>query len=92
MKVVKINAIWCSGCLVMNKVWKNITSKYQFETVELDYDMDEEEVMKYNPGNILPVFIFFEEGKEILRVMGEVREEKLLEKIMEVGDLPEKNI
>ena len=24
MRVVKINAIWCSGCLVMNKIWKNI--------------------------------------------------------------------
>ena len=22
MRVVKINAIWCSGCLVMNKIWK----------------------------------------------------------------------
>ena len=52
MKVVKINAIWCSGCLIMNKVWNNILKKYNIETIELDYDMDEEEVEKYNPGKI----------------------------------------
>ena len=48
MRVVKINAIWCSGCLVMNKIWKNITNKYEIETLNLDYDMDEDEVSKYN--------------------------------------------
>ena len=40
MKVVKINAIWCSGCLVMNKIWKNILKNQQIETINLDYDMD----------------------------------------------------
>ena len=66
MRVVKINAIWCSGCLVMNKIWKNITKKYEIETLNLDYDMDEEEVSKYNVGDILPVFIFYDDkDKEI---------------------------
>lgn len=91
MRVVKINAIWCSGCLIMNKVWKNILNKYDIETVELDYDMDEEEVMKYNPGNILPVFIFFEGEKEILRIRGEIKENEMIKKIKEVGELHEKD-
>ena len=26
MKIIKIGAIWCPGCLVMKKVWNNITS------------------------------------------------------------------
>lgn len=91
MRVVKINAIWCSGCLIMNKVWKNILNKYDIETVELDYDMDEEEVMKYNPGNILPVFIFFEGEKEILRIRGEIKEDEMIKKIKEVGELHEKD-
>lgn len=91
MRVVKINAIWCSGCLIMNKVWKNILNRYEFETVELDYDMDEEEVMKYNPGNILPVFIFFEGEKEILRIRGEIKENEMIKKIKEVGELHEKD-
>ena len=60
MRVVKINALWCSACLVMNKVWKKIEDKYNFEVLQLDYDMDEEEVEKYNVGEVLPVFIFFD--------------------------------
>ena len=91
MIVVKINAIWCSGCLVMNKVWNNILKKYEIETLELDYDMDEEEALKYNPVNILPVFIFFDGDKELFRVIGELSEKEMIEKMKEVGDLVEKN-
>lgn len=82
MKVVKINAIWCSGCLVMNNVWNKILEKYNIETIELDYDMDEEEVLKYNPGDVLPVFIFFKDEKEVDRVVGEISYNKM-EKIIE---------
>lgn len=84
MKVVKINAIWCSGCLVMNKIWKNILKTHDIETINLDYDMDEDEVLKYNVGDILPVFIFYKDDKEIRRVVGEVSEAELLKIIEEV--------
>ena len=86
MKVVKINAIWCSGCLIMNKRWKNILKSYDVETVNLDYDMDEDEVKKYNVGDILPVFIFYKGDKEARRVVGEVLEDELIKVIQEVGD------
>ena len=91
MKVVKINAIWCSGCLIMNKVWNNILKKYDIETIELDIDMDEDEVEKYNPGKILPVFIVLNEDKEVLRITGEVKEEEMIEKLKGVCDLHEKD-
>ena len=78
MKVVKINAIWCSGCLIMNKRWKNILKSYDIETINLDYDMDEEEVSKYNVGDVLPVFIFYKDGKELVRTVGEKTEEELI--------------
>ena len=91
MRVVKINAIWCSGCLVMNKIWKNITKKYEIETLNLDYDMDEDEVSKYNVGDTLPVFIFFDGEKEIDRVIGEVSEKEMLNKLREVGLINEKD-
>lgn len=84
MKVVKINAIWCSGCLVMNKVWKNILKSHDIETINLDYDIDEDEVLKYNVGDILPVFIFYKDDKEVKRVVGEATEEELLKIIEEV--------
>lgn len=84
MKVVKINAIWCSGCLVMNKIWKNILKTHDIETVNLDYDMDEDEVSKYDVGDVLPVFIFYKDDKEVRRVVGEASEDELLSIIEEV--------
>lgn len=77
MRVVKINAVWCSGCLVMNRLWKKVIQKYPMETIELDYDMDEEEVSKYSPGDVLPVLIFFEGDQEVFRVVGEKKEKEL---------------
>lgn len=91
MKIVKISAIWCGGCLVMNKIWHKILDNYQIEAIELDYDMDEEEVKKYNPGNILPVFIFFSNNHEVARLIGEVKYETIAEKIEKLGELDEKN-
>ena len=72
MKAGKISAIWCGGCLVMNKVWKKLKDNFDFEFIELDYDMDEEEVKRYNPGEILPVFIFYKDDNELFRVTGEL--------------------
>ena len=86
MKVVKINAIWCSGCLVMNKIWKNILKSKNIETINLDYDMDEAEVKKYNVGDVLPVFIFYKDDKEVKRIVGETSEKELLKIIEEVGE------
>lgn len=86
MRVVKINALWCSACLVMNKVWKKIEDKYNFEVLQLDYDIDEEEVEKYNVGEVLPVFIFFDGDKEVLRVTGEKSEKEFLELIKRLGE------
>ena len=86
MKVIKITAIWCSACLVMNKVWNSILEKKNIETISLDLDMDEEEANKFSPGEVLPVFIFMKDNKEIKRVVGEHTEEELLEIIEEIGD------
>lgn len=72
MKIVKINAMWCSGCLSMKKIWNKIVEEYpELDIVNLDYDMDEEEVSKYNPGKILPITIFFKDDKEVVRLNGE---------------------
>lgn len=89
MKVIKITALWCSGCLIMNKVWNEVLEKRNIETVSLDYDMDEEEVTKYNPGNVLPVFIFFKDDKEIQRVIGEKTVDEMINIIDELGGIDE---
>lgn len=86
MKVVKINAIWCSGCLIMNKIWNKVLKEYDIETINLDYDMDEEEALSYSPGNILPVFIFYSGEKEVKRVIGEKSEKEMFEIVKELID------
>lgn len=86
MKVVKINAVWCSGCLVMNKIWKNILRKYDIETINLDYDINEDEVKEYNVGDVLPVFIFYKDDNEVFRVIGEKSEAELVKIIEEIGE------
>ena len=78
MKFIKINAVWCPACIVTNKIWKDIKKDYSdIEIEELDFDFDEEEVEKYNVGEILPVVIFMNEGKEVERLIGEKTREEI---------------
>ena len=72
MKIIKINAMWCPGCLAMHKIWDKIKKDYPALVVEeYDYDLDEEFVKSFNVGNILPVTILMEENEEIDRLVGE---------------------
>ena len=85
MEIIKIGAIWCPGCLVMKRVWKNVLNDYpNVNVTELDYDMDNGEVSKYNPGKVLPIVIFLDkDGNELERLIGEQTEELLRKKIGE---------
>lgn len=79
MKVIKISALWCPSCLIMNKVVRKIMEDYpQIDLLELDIDMDMEEVKKYEVGKILPVVIFLtDSGTELERLGGEIDEFEL---------------
>ena len=82
MQIIKIGAVWCPGCLVMNKIWNNILKNNDLDIIELDYDMDSEEVSKYNVGQVLPVIIFVDkDGLELERLVGEQKENKIIEVI-----------
>lgn len=78
MEIVKIGAMWCSGCLIMNKIFREITNEREINITSLDIDMDEDEALKYEPGDILPVFIFFVDEREIHRMVGEHSKEEIL--------------
>ena len=69
MRIIKIGAVWCPGCLIMKKVWNNIKSDYDnLDITELDYDFDSALVSKYNPGKVLPIVIFIsKDGNELER-------------------------
>lgn len=80
MKVIKVGAVWCGSCLNMKHVWNDIEKEYNIEVVSLDYDFDEEEVMKYNVGNKLPVAIIVDEdGNELERIIGEKKKQEIIE-------------
>lgn len=91
MKLIKIGAIWCSGCLVMNKVWNKLIKEYNFSYETFDIDMDEDEVEKYNVGEKLPVFIVIENDKEIKRFIGEYSYSDMVNNLREVGLLNEES-
>lgn len=83
MKIIKFNAIWCSGCIVMKKIMKEIEEEYKnIEIISYDYDMDDDMVKKYNIGSIIPVLIFLDEkDNEITRLIGEKTKKQIIETI-----------
>ena len=87
MKILKFNAIWCSGCLVMKKIMKEIEELYpNIEIESYDYDIDEEQVKTWNIGEIIPVLIFVDENnKEISRLIGEKTKKEIIKEIERIS-------
>lgn len=85
VKIIKINAMWCPGCLISKSIWSDIEKMYpNFEYVNLDYDLYEEEVLKYNVGDILPVVIILKDNEELKRIIGEKNKKEILEELSDV--------
>ena len=83
MKIIIINAMWCPGCLISKSIWNEIKLIYpNIEYINYDYDLDEEDIIKYNIGDIVPVVIFEKNNIEIKRVIGEKSKKEILD-IME---------
>ncbi len=83
MKVLKFGAVWCPGCLVMKPRWKEIEVEHPWlETEYHDFDQEKDIVEKYQITDTLPTFVFLDkEGKEFLRLNGEVEKNELVETI-----------
>ena len=81
MELIKISAMWCSSCLIMNSRVNKILKDINVELIDYDYDLDNDIVKEYNIGNTLPVIILKDNDKELLRLVGEYKENELLDKI-----------
>ncbi len=93
LKIVRISAMWCPACIIMNKFWSNVEKEFSnIEFVTYDLDMDEDVVKEYIPGDILPVLIAFEDGKELKRTVGEKNLEDTMKFIEEVVEYGKENI
>lgn len=82
MKVIKIGAVWCAGCLVMKPRWQEIEKEHPWlQTEYLDFDQDEVKIEKLKiKAERLPVVIFQnQKGQEFLRLEGEIDKNKLVE-------------
>lgn len=90
MKVIKIGAVWCNGCLVMRPRWAEIEKENSWlKTEYLDFDNDKSQVEKYKiEAGKLPVFVFLNsKDEEILRISGEIDKKDIIKIINENKNL-----
>lgn len=80
MKLISISAMWCPACLIMRpRVDKVLKEFPNIKKEEYDYDMDEDIVVSYEVGTTLPVFILMDNDQELVRIIGEKKEEEIME-------------
>lgn len=82
MKVLKIGAAWCSGCVIMAPRWKQVEEENPWVITEYyDYDNSPDTVEKFGLQEAkLPTFIFLDkEGNEIDRKAGELSKKEITE-------------
>jgi len=82
MKIIKISAVWCSSCIIMKSRFNEVIKDKEIEVESLDYDIDD--IESYNVGEILPVFVKIENGKEVSRLVGEHSKKEIEEFVGEV--------
>jgi len=79
MKIVRITALWCVSCLVMQKTWKKVFSEIDdVEIIDFDYDEDFEKIKELNVGKTLPVLIVYSNNQEKIRIIGEKNYKELI--------------
>jgi len=71
----------------MKKTMKEIEELYpNIEIESYDYDMDTEQVEKWNIGEIIPVLIFVDENyNEISRLVGEKTKKEIIKEIERIS-------
>ena len=81
MELIKISAIWCPSCLIMEKTWQELKDELSnIKFTSYDYDLDEE-CEDYKVGDTLPVIILKQEENELIRFIGEKTKQELIEGI-----------
>ena len=71
--LIVISAVWCPSCLLLKKHLKKLKEDFNLNYQMYDYDLDEDEVQKYNVGDKLPVMIFGDK-----RLIGEKSYEEIV--------------
>lgn len=82
IKIIKITSLGCVSCIIMNKILNEISKEQNIEIENYDFDFDD--IKKFNVGKILPEIIFYKDNKEIKRLCGEHKKEKIVNIIKEI--------
>jgi thiol-disulfide isomerase/thioredoxin len=84
MKVLKFGSLWCTECLVMRPMWKEIEEAVPgLITENYDADENEEELKRYGVKDI-PVFVFLDkDNREFMRLEGVQNKEDLIKVVKE---------
>ena len=77
-KLIIVSAVWCSSCLILKKELKKLKEEYNFDYKMLDYDLEEDEILKYDIGDKLPVMIYKDK-----RLIGEKSYEEIVDFLKE---------
>lgn len=79
MKVIKIGATWCNGCIVMKPRWHELEQENpDLKTEFYDFDESPEIAAEYHVDEDLPVAIFLDDkGQELTRFNGEIDKDVL---------------
>ena len=88
MKILKIWAVWCSGCLVMWPLFKEIEKENPWlETSYYEYDDSPEIVEKYGLDWDVPYFIFLDkEGNILEKINWEFSKKEIMTRIEKYKD------
>lgn len=83
--IIKISGSWCIPCRVLTQSIEDIQPEYLEETkvtfYEVDVDnADQELIDKFNVMNV-PILLFFKEGLQVDKVVGNIPKTTLIDKI-----------
>ncbi len=81
MKIIRIEAVWCSSCLIMKSRMQELTKEKEIEWISVDYDNAKELLEQYQIiDDILPIYIREDNGSVLI---GEKSKKEILEFLKE---------
>lgn len=79
--VIKVSASWCNQCKVLASIIDTFDDSVRSLFVEVDADKAEDDLVSILNVRNVPVLIFYNQDKEIERLVGAQKKEKILDTI-----------
>ena len=79
--IIKVLASWCNPCKVLTSLIDTLDDSIKSLFVEIDADEAEDDLVSILNVRNVPVLIFYNQDKEIERLVGAQKKEKVLDVI-----------